>query len=440
MARIRKKPKSSLSSTEQCKFCLKYFKNIQSHYYRNTICAEFNMNFNLSLVGHVNAIQQSSETLELLNVDRNTYSFFHTNDMDNAYFQQQCTEINNNSTDIELEFDSNESNKRSVIDNCDNNLVGTVTGKTSNYVLSHNDSYEDESVCSNRSLNDNFRLQSNEIIDNDYHSTCQQIDSLITLLTESKYSTATMKPPANGTTTTSTQQSNIVNNIHDDFTEFNISVLKQKQYLPVDKAMICSIKLLKMMKDSNIASCNYSKLITWHLDTLLMNTEVEMKSYIQMIKSKKTVIEYLHNILFQLTSKQYSHKPMHQILLLPSHRNTRISKFDLKSSLVALLTDPEIMKNTNLLLDDPTYIDPTNNNSTHYCDIHHGTAFQDAHKQFCKNKHDILIPVIPFIDGTPIDPYGRNKLEVFMYTLGLFKQNTRNKVKAWKIANYSRSM
>ena len=49
---------------------------------------------------------------------------------------------------------------------------------------------------------------------------------------------------------------------------------------------------------------------------------------------------------------------------------------------------------------------------------------------------DIWIPIIPFIDITAIDPYGRNKLEVVMFTLGIFNQSTRNKSSSWRLLGY----
>ena len=88
------------------------------------------------------------------------------------------------------------------------------------------------------------------------------------------------------------------------------------------------------------------------------------------------------------------------------------------------------------LLYDELYYDPLKVQSDIYKDIHHGEAFKMAHNKFCTEPYDVLIPIIPFIDGTPIDPYGRNKLEVVMYTLGIFNQQTRNKTDSWNIAGY----
>ena len=129
-------------------------------------------------------------------------------------------------------------------------------------------------------------------------------------------------------------------------------------------------------------------------------------------------------------------KPIHQVIMLPSKRTCKISKFDLRSSLASMLTDPELMQNENIYLNDKTYTNPKVHTSSSYQDIHHRTSFLKAYDRFCTDPNDILVPIIPFIDGTPIDPYGRNKLEVVMFTLGLFKQKVRHQTNAWHIAGY----
>ena len=144
----------------------------------------------------------------------------------------------------------------------------------------------------------------------------------------------------------------------------------------------------------------------------------------------------LHDILYNYISPQLSMKPIHNVITLPSHLTTKISKMNLLGSLFSLLTDPDIMNKNNLLIDDITFRKPNENASDVYGDIHHSSMFKNAHKEFCKEPYDVLVPIIPFIDGTPIDPYGRNKLEVFMYTLGIFNQKTRNKPSSWRIAGY----
>ena len=72
-----------------------------------------------------------------------------------------------------------------------------------------------------------------------------------------------------------------------DFTQFRIKVLKQMIYLPVDYRNIASIKLLKIMKDGNMATSHYKKLIEWHLDTMNMTTQSNCQITYPIIKSRK---------------------------------------------------------------------------------------------------------------------------------------------------------
>ena len=150
-----------------------------------------------------------------------------------------------------------------------------------------------------------------------------------------------------------------------------------------------------------------------------------------LIRSKKKIIKLLDKVLFVSISDNLYLRPIHIIIKLPSTRTAKMSKFDMVTSIFMLLTDTDLMSNENLLLDYESFsnynndsLGEANNNSTNnsILDVHHGSAFKKAHKKLCTYPMDILIPIIPFIDGTPIDLYGRNKLEVVMFTLGIFKQ------------------
>ena len=436
MPRKKKKRNTTAETQVQCKFCFKFYKNIQAHFYQNQVCSDFNTNYNLTLISGVNAICPSEPLLNTHNINCETYAYHHTNDMDDIVFESQCLPITftNNTTTEHLVNVNSSNNKRKSIDKdlqiaqqSENSMIELLKDR---FDIVSKQSYDDnDSINSLVSINDNLRIYSNENYLNKYTATCQQIDSMITT-----FATSTQMNSHNNSNSNDDQSHNLSNCLY-NFTQQQLHVLKQMSYLPIDRGMISSIKLLKIMKDSNIASCNYSKLIDWHYEASTISSGSYSTS-IKLMKSKKNVIEYLHNILFQLNNEKYCMKPKHEILILPSNRTTRISTFDLKSSLLALLTDPELMQRENLLLYDDSYNDPSNIQSEIYKDIHHGNAFKTAHEKFCTEPYDVLVPIIPFIDGTPIDPYGRNKLEVFMYTLGIFNQSTRHKIKAWRLAGY----
>ena len=137
-----------------------------------------------------------------------------------------------------------------------------------------------------------------------------------------------------------------------DFTIYQIPVSEQLLYLPVDASMIASIKLLKLMKDGHISSCHYVQFIKWCKETMLMFMDRHITSTRLLIKSKHKLIEQLHKLMITYITPDLSMKPIHNVISLPSTKTTKISIFDLKTSLFSLLTDSELMDYNNLLLSD----------------------------------------------------------------------------------------
>ena len=438
----RKKRKTSQPSLQKCNFCLKRFFNLGLHFYNSPLCADFNINNDLTLVATNNQIQSlndiSSDT-----INNNTIDYHHTNDVNDNLFEINDNESIHSTKQVGKSNTSTTSNQSSI--NTKQNIPTTLelnqTTSTQHQPpqqilvlqtekqMTLSPSLSQQSL-DDESLNSNVVIQCTNSEDNEYLETCTQIDTMLDQM-KTTLSISTIANINRAMITTIKYQPCLYN-----FTQFRISVLKQMVHLPIDHGMIASIKLLKLMKDGNIANSQYKKLIEWHLDTMNTTTQSHSQTTYPIIKSRKIVIDNLHKLLFQMSSDEYSMRPIHSLIMLPSMRTSKISKFDLKSSLVSLLTDPYLMQRDTTYLNDNTYTNPKENTSSVYQDIHHGSSFVNAYEKMCKEPNDILVPIIPFIDGTPIDPYGRNKLEVVMFTLGLFKQKIRHKTTAWRIAGY----
>ena len=412
----RKKKKTVKTSTTKCKFCMKSFSNLGLHFYNNPLCAEFNLNNDLTLVttdDHISPPVNDNTD----NQDTATYDFQHSNDVHSHLFQLNDNKKSLSSTSSNININnikSSYSGKNLTINNqqqrSEQDTNTTLSSDSSNVL------FDDDSI------NSNVIIETTTSTNNNYLETCTQIDAMIEIL----------KPQHSIETNLISNNEYCIYN----FTNFRVTVLKQMIHFAIDHGMVASIKLLKIMKDGNIANYHYKQLINWHLETLQTTTQQECTPITSIIKSRKVVIEHLHQLLYHTKHEEFSMKPIHRIIQLPSMRTSKISKFDLKSSLASLLTDPDLMRHENIYLGDKTYQNPIKYKTTTYEDIHHGNAFHNAYELMCKEPYDVLVPIIPFIDGTPIDPYGRNKLEVVMFTLGIFKQNIRNKTKAWQIAGY----
>ena len=197
------------------------------------------------------------------------------------------------------------------------------------------------------------------------------------------------------------------------------------------------LQLLKLLQNANIPNNHYGKFIDWFNESnLSMGNSVTIDSS----KNYKKVVEYLDGLLTS-SNKAFSLKPEYTIMTLPSGRFIRACRFKFESVLHSLLSIPDMLDENNSLLYDKYYRDPSklddlDEGTRCYGDFHTGSWFSNAHKNVCKSKHDVLLPIIIFIDGTNIDSYGKLNLEAVMMTLGIFNRDQRNKASAWRMLGY----
>ena len=110
----RKKRKTSQPSLQKCNFCPKTFSNLGLHFYNSPLCAEFNINNDLTLVATDNQIKSlndiSSDT-----INNNTIDYHHTNDVNDNLFELNDNE-SINSTEQVCHSKSSTASKNSSID------------------------------------------------------------------------------------------------------------------------------------------------------------------------------------------------------------------------------------------------------------------------------------------------------------------------------------
>ena len=215
--------------------------------------------------------------------------------------------------------------------------------------------------------------------------------------------------------------------------------------LNIDPSLVSRIRLLHLMYKGNIAATHYSDILCWHKDTMLEYMSGMFHTISQatnMPKKVDNVLAECHRIIFGKLLPQYTMKPIHSVIQLPSRKFCRISNFDFRSMFLSLLMDYQLTSSSNMLLENKYYLHPElfsnlGDEEKYYGDIYTGSWFLKAHKKICRpHTSDILCPIILFIDGTPIDAFGNLKLESVMFTLGMFNRETRNKNQAWRLLGY----
>ena len=235
-----------------------------------------------------------------------------------------------------------------------------------------------------------------------------------------------------------------------DYRKYQLTIWKNRyDHIPIDSDTLSSLKLMKIMSKSNIPNYLFTEIMQWYeesylakLDAINDQNEVQVPShcYNSIPKNKDKVIKDIKSILID-NEERFDLKPNHKILQLPSGRFVRHSSISLEAIIYSLISIPEILNEQNSLLHNkyyrnPELIDSVPKSERYYHDIHTGWWFKNAYNKHCTNIHDVLCPVILFIDGTAIDPVGKLKLEAIMLTLGIFTREMRNKAEAWRLLGF----
>lgn len=275
-----------------------------------------------------------------------------------------------------------------------------------------------------------------------------------------------------------------------------------------NKQILCSLKLFQILHRADAPIGLYNELVTYitHIVPILSET-----SNPKTLEKRDSLLKIIHSMIFNggnpkssknrrkpktntsehydvscttdissnnptVTSQSTDHSkenyrqpcteknnPTHPFSLLPfessvmlSNSNgvyAKVTRFDFVSNVVSLLQDPSLMDFNNTLYHRKQYLDPTNNFSSHYEDIHTSKWFLDSFEKYkiptnqhvchfdsthhgCNYKNILLCPLIFFIDGVAIDSMGRKSLEPVSFTLGIFNQSTRNKFSSWRVLGY----
>ena len=465
-----RKKSSKNSNAGICKKCNEYKSSLAAHYHLKQSCFEFCVRKDSTVIGDIKNDESSRRLFQNTNLKSvNDTDFLDSHDID--FNQFVCSNEDNinyghlsNDQNVEqsrsnlskkpsnLNIYSDENNISSINNNHVSNTF-TITNtniiiecqsgssdlieQLSQNILSsgHSNSSSDSSISSSAII-DHTNHQSSQF---NHHSSQKRTSSFNDNLTSFHHTaTSTMY-------TENISQRHVQNKIlcFYDFVQHQQIMKNTLFYKPIDHSYISSIMLLKMLKNSQVASSLYKEIIIWHELSLMLlcsSRNVSISTY-SIIRNKKLIIKLLEKFWLGDHADEFTIKPLNpKILTLPSQNKVKMSRFCLKSMIFSLITDNVLMKPENLLHNDPLYRNPNDrqniNNNLFFSDIHHGLSFAEAHKKFCKEPFDLLVPIIPFIDATPIDTYARNKLEVVMFTLGIFNQSTRNKPDAWRVLGY----
>ena len=200
---------------------------------------------------------------------------------------------------------------------------------------------------------------------------------------------------------------------------------------------IVGFNLMKILNKANSPLYLYDEIMNWATEsTFTYNYDFEKSSG----SSSRTKLK---NFAFECSSSQHLKPIPKYVKIGPKKRSIcEVITFDTIGMIHSLLSDPNLMKDENLLFDGQSPYPKFNENtgkleiSDILGDVNTGIWYKKACESLCEGPIDIVCPIIMFIDGLTIDEYSNIQIEPVTFTLGIFNRATRNKAEAWKTLGF----
>ena len=124
-------------------------------------------------------------------------------------------------------------------------------------------------------------------------------------------------------------------------------------------------------------------------------------------------------------------------LVLPfSKAKVEVIHFDARELIMSMLTDPRFTDKDFLHFDDDPLAPPPDD-LDYIADINTGLAYTETYKKLIDRPgHQILVPILAYIDGAATGQFVDLKVEAYKICIGLLNRLARDKEYAWRILGY----
>ena len=124
-------------------------------------------------------------------------------------------------------------------------------------------------------------------------------------------------------------------------------------------------------------------------------------------------------------------------LILPfSKAKVEVIHFNARELIMSMLTDPRFTDEDFLHFDDDPLAPPPDD-LDYIADINTGLAYTETYKKLIDRPgHQILVPILAYIDGAATGQFVDLKVEAYKICIGLLNRLARDKEYAWRILGY----
>ena len=226
------------------------------------------------------------------------------------------------------------------------------------------------------------------------------------------------------------EEENVVNETMDKIRSKIFSHRKETEH-SFTETDIAMLELHEILKKSGVPMYLFDKITKWSQKfSGAFGTEGRS------IPSKKQFAKEMAKKIYS-PSFAKSLEPITENCRLSPTNSAQVTRFCFMSKLISLLTNKDLMKDENLLLNPDDPFKSVLDEGCFLDDLNSGWWHRETFKEICLKDNEILLPLIFFIDGGKVTEH--MSLEPIVFTLGIFKRLIRNCPDAWRTLGYIES-
>ena len=205
--------------------------------------------------------------------------------------------------------------------------------------------------------------------------------------------------------------------------------------IPMDPDLQTKVELMVLLREASAPHNLLDKIWKWARSSVLRGVNFQTSF------SREQVVKKLK----KRCGETGCGDPIFEKVNLPaSGLSASIVKFDFLGQMHSLLSDPDNMRDNNLIFhqNNPFAPPPLLHDNCALQDTNDGSVYKEAHRLHVKVPfRDVTCLIVLFLDKTHVDRLGRTTIEPVSFTLGIFNKKTRRHFRAWRtlgfICNFS---
>lgn len=192
----------------------------------------------------------------------------------------------------------------------------------------------------------------------------------------------------------------------------------------------CLIDLMKLLIDMNAPDYAFEQIIEWARRSANLGFDfVPTKG-----KTWKCNVKWMH----EMTENGGLRLPKIIPVQLEGGEIAEVVCFDFIAAALGKLQDRSMMRKEKLVLDWDNPLDKYVPPDGRLGEALSGSVYQDNHHRFITDpkRPTLVVPLISWFDRTHVTANGKFGLQPYMFTFGIFNEETRRSLKAWMVLGY----